>query len=306
MSKLKNLERKSKPKQVPSSDDPRVELRRLVREHKALTKRAVAIVAMVSDKEARQDIPARGLKKGDTIKSDVPEDMQQEAFLLAQQFRDRASSLESAMLRQLRQIPIYQHFLSKVFGCGSIVAAYLISEVDIHLAANPSQLRRFAGMAVINGTLERRERGKKSSYNAELRTRLYQMFSAMWKNGSKGSSTSKYLRIWTDYKHRIECSARNVNGKIEKIGTDKPTTVSAKGFAHSTGWHKAADIFLHDLYLVWRTLEGLPVRCPYAAEKLGYVHTGTQAWEGMRELTLDEALEIVGYVGKEPLSDAAE
>ncbi len=306
MKNLKSLEKRVLPAQVPSSDDPVVELRRLVKDHKALTKRATAIRAMVSDKIAKKDDPKREIKAGDLIKSDVPEDAQQEAFLLADSFKERASKLESAMLRQLKQVPIYQEFLSEVFGCGPVVSAYLVAEINIHMAVKPSNLRRYAGMAVIDGVLERRQKGQKSRYNAELRTRLYQMFASLWKCAAertkdgqivKEAKTSKYLKIWTDYKHRMVNSERVVDGKIRKLDV-KNTQVSAKGFAHSTGWHKAADVFLTDLYMVWRALEGLPVWCPYVAEKLGYWHgSDTPAWQGGKILTLEEAKGLVGDVG---------
>lgn len=296
MKNLKSLSKRVLPEQVPSSDDPVVELRRLVRDHKALTKRATAIRAMVSDKVAKKDDPKREIKAGDLIKSDVPEDAQQEAFILADNFKDRASKLESSMLRQLKQVPIYKEFLSEVFGCGPVVSAYLVVEINIYIAVKPSQLRRYAGMAVIDGVLERRQRGQKSKYNAELRTRLYQMFASLWKCAAKKDSKTKYLTIWTDYKHRMEHSERVVDGKIRKLDT-KSTQVSAKGFAHSTGWHKAADVFLTDLYMIWRTLEGLPVWCPYVAEKLGYWHASDiPAWQGGRVLTLEEAKKLVGNV----------
>lgn len=307
--KLTKMKRQAATPQVPSSDDPAIELKRLVREHRALTRRSVAIAAMVSDKVARKDIPARGLKKGDAIKSDVPEDARQEALLLSEAFSDKASGLESAMKRELKKIPVYQHFLSRVWGLGPVVASYLVAEVDIRKAVKPSNLRRFAGMAVIEGSLERRKAGEKSKYNADLRMRLFQMFTAMRRNAGKEDAptvSTKYLKIWTDYKFRMLHSARVVDGKIQKQDP-KGSTVSAKGFANSTGWHKAADVFLTDLYLIWRALEGLPAWCPYVAEKLGYWHGGDiPAWSGGRMLTLEEALTLVGEVGAEKVATAAE
>jgi hypothetical protein len=297
MKTLKQVERKLKPDhdKTPSSEDPVVELRRLVRSHRALTMRAVAFENSVADRTAQKDIPQRNLKKGDAIKSDVPEDAAEAARELAKTFRDKASRLESAMIRQLKKIPIYREFLADVYGFGAVCSAYLVAEVDINKAVRPSNLRRFCGLAVIDGRLERRTPGVKLAYNGEMRTRIFQAFSAMWRNsgGEKRSVDTKYLRIWHDYRHRMTHSARvDEKGKIVN-GHGK--TVSAKGFAHSTGWHKAADVFLTDLYMVWRALDGLPVWCPYVADKLGYWHgSDMPAWQGGKMLTVDEAKTLVG------------
>lgn len=311
MTKLKKIEAKlTEQPYVPSSDDATVELRRLVREHAALTRRAVAIENMVSPRTARQDIPARGLEKGDEIPCDVPEDARVDAMLLAEGFRKRAEKLESRMLKQLKQIPIYRLFLANVWGVGPIVAAYLVAEIDITKALKPSSLRMFCGLAVVDGALVRRTKGIKLPYNGELRTRLFQLFAAMWRNagGEEVRVDAKYIRIWRDYKNRMANSPRVEGGKIAKVGGKTPQVVSAKGFVHSTGWHKAADVFITDLYMVWRAIEGLPVWCPYVAAKLtGYWHASAiEAWQGGRILSVDEALELVGHVGKAEIAVAAE
>lgn len=94
----------------------------------------------------------------------------------------------------------------------------------------------------------------------------------------------------------------NWTGKIELSHPRKArdgemiTHVSARGFAHSYGWHKAADVFLEDLYTVWRAIEGLPVWPAFYAAKLsGYKHaSGKICVDAPTMLTLEEALELVG------------
>lgn len=292
MSKLKKLERAAKKKpNVPSSDEPREELRRLVLQHKSLTKASVAIDNMARDKKNRET--------GETIKCRLPEDAAMDLQESAKRQRDRASKLESAMRRELKRIPVYQHFLSKVFGLGPVVSAYLVAEVDITRCEKPSQLRRFCGMAVINGRLERPTRGQKNAFSREMRTRLFQAFASMWKNAAKTpGGTTKYLATWTDYKHRMRHSPRydsdaNTLAAFEGDETRK----GAKALIHAAGWHKACDILLGDLYTVWRTLEGLPVWCTYYDKVRGHMHGGQPAPIAPRLLTLDQALEMVGEVG---------
>src|SRR6185312_12045486 len=195
----------------------------------------------------------------------LPEDVQAAFKELSKNVaKKKAKTLESAMLSELKKIPVYKLFLSKVYGLGPVVSAYLISEIDIHRAVKPSALRRFCGLAVINGRLERRTKGTKSAYSSEMRVRLYQAFGSMWKNAAKLKKTTKYLDIWINAKHRKMQLA--VDGKINNGVRE----VSAKGYAHSYGWHKAADILIEDLYTVWRAIEGLEVWPSYYAAKLGY------------------------------------
>lgn len=313
---------------VPSLTDPRAELRRLVFEHKVMTRKAVAILAMISDRKSRETgevIPCRG----------VDDYRKVELGAVVDGMKADAKKLESSMTKELKKIPIYQVFLSKVFGVGPIVAAYLVAELDPRKGEKPSAWRRFCGLAVIDGRLERGARGEKNKFSKEMRVRIYQAFCAMWKNAAKSGKwvegselpddadaaklearvkegrhqykivreaapygvTSKYLQIWYDYKHRMAQSERVVDGKIVN-GAGK--TVSAKGLIHSTGWHKAADVLIEDLYVVWRALEGLPVWPSYYAAKLGYEHLGKTCVQAPKMLTIEEALALVGDVGARP------
>lgn len=314
-------------------------MRRLVLQHKAITKAAVAIDNMARDKKIRET--------GEVMKCRLPEDVMVDLQDTAKRQRDRAAKLETAMLRELRKIPIYKVFLRDVFGVGPIVAAYLVAEIDIQRSEKLSQLRRFCGLAVINGRLERRAKGQKNKFNAEMRMRLYQMFSAMWKNAAKESterpsgSTSKYLDVWTNYKHRMQHSGRydavrNVlrewDPELDAIdaeesecderaavrdestqaeraaGKNEPSAVERKGakaVIHATGWHKAADVFLADLYTVWRALEGLPVWPTYVEWITGYAHGGKPAMNAPTMMSVDEALAKVGDVGAQPRQQMA-
>lgn len=281
---------------IEAHEDPMVELRQLMRQHKNLVKKSVAVEAMVRD---------RIFKNGDVMTCDIPDDRKNDFRSLSDVLKDDAKKLESKIEKVLRDIPIYKCFLSKVFGCGTIVAAYLIADIDIRKANKVSNLRRFCGLAVIDGRLERRTPGRKSGYNGELRMRLYQMFSSLWKNAAKrtpetpNGATSKYLEIWRDYKNRMQNSSRydaTKNTLIEHAG--EGVRKGAKSVIHATGWHKAADVFIEDLYIAWRSLEGLPVWPSYNAAKLGYSHGGKVCVNEPRLLTIDEALSTIGDVGR--------
>lgn len=295
---------------VPSSSNPVDELRTLFQQRQDLIKKSVSFTNACSD---REKIDGTG-----TIPCRLPLDAQILGQELGKKFRKRAGQIEAQMEKQLRQIPIYQHFLGKVFGLGPATAAALICNVNIHRAERPSQLRRFCGLAVFNGRLEHKVAGQKNAYSTEMRTAIYLMFVSLNKlqgqkcNDRPLGTSSKYLKVWLDYKARMSQSERfdaeqnvvldldedgELVPKTRKLAGGKAYNVAALGFFHATGWHKAADVLLEDLYIVWRALEGLPVWPSYYAAKLGYVHLGKICVNAPKLLTLDEALALVGDVG---------
>lgn len=299
---------------VPSSADPREELKKLVLQHKAITKAATAIDNMSRHKTRRDT--------GEVMKCRLPEDVMVDLQDTAKRNVARANKLKSSMLRELRKVPIYTEWLRHVFGIGdtgSVIAAYLVAEIDITRCVKPSGLRRFCGMAVVDGRLERPTKGQKNAFSREMRTRLFQLFTVLWKaraiktKDRPNGTSSKYIEIWENYRVGAWQTGRVTDAGVDKKGnpcgkivTTAGNTVSAAGFIHSTGWHKAADIFLNDLYVVWRTLEGLPVWPTYSEWVTGYKHGGAPSYQlprGLNEprmLTPDQALSEVGDVGPKP------
>lgn len=352
---------------VPSSDSPYTELRQLVRQHKAITRAAVAIDNMSSDKT--------NLETGEKMKCRLPEDVQVDLQETAKRQRQKASKLETAMHRELRKLPVWNEFLKLAMPSGIITGAYLLSEIDITICNKPSQLRRFLGLAVIGGHLERRRKGEKNHYNAELRTRLWLWATAVYKGCFRDGErvkTSKYMQVWIDWIHRMETSERisgreknpveRVTGSDETMtwervqsanatsrrereswidGTDaderadkrnetvdtecaseadktmKPeraytrddtNTPERKRWSKTNGWVKSADLLALDLYVIWRTLEGLPVWPTYLEGVVrGAEHkTGRLIPNAPRVLTMDEAREMIGDLGPHALAEAAE
>jgi hypothetical protein len=305
-SELKKVERKLKAKKTvtSTSDDPRAELKRIVRTHAALTKAAVALNNMSSDHQ-RED--------GEIIKCMLPADDIADMQLAAKRRRQSASRMEGVtcpdgkpgMKHELRKLEIYNVFLEKVFGLGVVTSAYLCAFVDIHKAEKPSQLIRYCGYACIEGEAERRregfapktgetgKEGARGTYNAKLKTKLYLGMKAIWTNGApcatRGAVTTKYLDRW-----RNEKSRRLLRGET-------------KGKAHDAGRRAATDLLLYDLYLVWRAIEGLPSWVTWYDWTRGYEHgRGLLPRENHpRMLTLEEALELVGDVGARELVEAA-
>lgn len=299
--------------------DARTELREVVSQHRALTRASVAISHMASDRTNRET--------GEKMRCRLPIDAQEECKAVAKAMSKRASSLASEMASKLKGQPIYDLYLSRVYGLGPVVAAYLVAFVDIRRCEKPSQLARYLGVAPCGpgGRLERPTRGQPIGFNRDLRSILWQAAGAMLRNAARAtdgwSSTikgekrdfapapcsSKYLDAWAAHRTRLMHSERVKDGKIVvapqaalAAGKD-PQVVSALRATNCAGRWRAMQILAEDLYTVWRAIEGLPIWPSYYAAKLGYAHGGQKidvAAQGPRLLTVEEALELVGDVGR--------
>lgn len=178
--------------------------------------------------------------------------------------------LKKAIAEELNNHPIYTKFLKNVKGCGTLMSAVIISEIDIHKAPNRSCLYQFAGLNPsmvqgrknINGEIvkvedlvrgDKKTKGFVSPYNAFLKTKLLGVLAPCMIK-AKG----QYTKFYYDYKARLE---------QEEKWKDE-----SKGHRDNAAKRYMIKMFLADLYTNWRPLEGLPVRCSYEEEYLGKVH----------------------------------
>jgi len=181
-----------------------------------------------------------------------------------QAFRD----LESV----LKQFPIYNTFLKGVRGCGPAMSGVIISEIDITRARYASSLWMYAGLDVAQdgrGRSKRKEHLIEVEYtnkNGEQATRagithnpfLKSKLVAVLGSSFLRAGDNPYREAYDNYKHRIE----NMEAHAEKT----------KLHRHNMAVRYAVKRFLADLYVAWRTLEGLPVAPDYHEAKLGHVH----------------------------------
>jgi hypothetical protein len=204
-----------------------------------------------------------GQKKDGSIKKGIPE--RDEVILLSLMERRQACvKMEEDILKDIAKTvkthPLWKHFLKGVKGCGEAMATVIITEFDINKAPTVSNLWSFAGLAPGK---DRKVKGQKCPYNQFLRAKLC---------GVLGSSFLKcgspYAEFYYDMKHRLESKDW---GTPSKNPTDKSRPKA--GHQHKAATRYMVKQFLKDLYVAWRTLEGLPVREPYAEEYLGKKHS---------------------------------
>ena len=204
-----------------------------------------------------------GVKKSGEKKKGTPE---RDELLLLELYnrREQVFAMEETTAKEIaKEIhghPLWTAFLQDVKGCGELIAAVIITEFDINKWENVSKGWSFAGLAPGK---DRKEKGKKCPYNQFLRAKLC---------GVLGSSflkcNSPYREYYDNMKHRLESMDW---GTESKNPTDKKRPKA--GHQHKAATRYMIKMFLKDLYVAWRTLEGLPVRAPYQEQYLSHKHS---------------------------------
>jgi predicted ribosome quality control (RQC) complex YloA/Tae2 family protein len=152
--------------------------------------------------------------------------------------------------------------LTDVRGIGNILAAKLISMIEIERSPSVSSLWRYAGLAVIDGEHERKHKGEPLHYNERLKsTVIYNI------GGSFLKANSPYRKIYDESK--------------EYYQLNRPEWVKLR--CHYAAIRKMMKVFLSHLWLVWREMEGLPTRNLYVEEYKGHTHIITPQEMGWRD-----------------------
>jgi hypothetical protein len=190
---------------------------------------------------------------------------------------DQYMDLETNEAKHFRKIewalqdqPFYVAYLQHVKGIGPAIAGIIMSTIDIHQCKYPSSVHKYAGYDVAfdgQGRSRRKEHLIQVDYinkdeepdvrdsitfNPWLKTKLRVTAESFLRCGSP------YRVVYDNYKNRIE------NMPIHDEKSD--------GHRHAMAMRYMIKIFLTDLYVAWRTFEGLPVSLPYHEAKLGLSH----------------------------------
>jgi hypothetical protein len=211
---------------------------------------------------------------------------------------DAAHQQEAAIEKQLKKVlkrfPIYNEFLSKVKGIGTISAGWIVGEYDIHRATTVSKMWQFTGLNPgmvpgkkrvedgegeahyeLTGHMIRGDKltpGHIAPFNKRLRVALLGVMC----DGFIKCQNEYAAKYYYPMKTRLE-SSDNMVLEISKAGA-KPKEIewkeAKKAHRHRAAMRYMLKMFLKDLYVAWRKIEGLEVREPYAAEYLGKRHAG--------------------------------
>lgn len=163
-------------------------------------------------------------------------------------FAELEKELDKDIAAAAGEYPIYD-YVTTVKGVGPLLAAKLISMIDITIPSTPSALWKYAGYAVEGGERDRLRKGEKAPYNTRLKTTCYLIGTSMLR------CNSPYRAVYDAAKERYQATRDWSKGRVDMAAR-----------------RKMIKVFLVHLWLVWRELEGLPTRTPYVQEYMGHTH----------------------------------
>jgi hypothetical protein len=267
----------------PTTEDV-IALRLLVRareDFQAQRKRMDNRMGRKADGDA-QNIEERTIRSDDT-----------ELFLgISDAAREQEKDIEKKLKKVLKRFPIYTEWLLGVKGVGTIAAAQIIANIDIHKATTVSKIWQYCGlnpgMVVGKKRVENKDgsftlvpsstmiRGDKltagfvAPFNKNMRTALCGVLA----DGFIKAQAPYAMEHYYPYKERL-ANSEAMTTEIKAAGA-KPVQVAWKDAkpAHRdrAAKRKMIKMFLMDLYVAWRTIEGLEVRPPYQEQYLGHKH----------------------------------
>jgi len=220
------------------------------------------------------------------------------------EIKQHEKDADKAIKKYLKNECIYRNYLKGIKGVGHATAGFIIASFNIHKATTVSKMWAYAGFnpnlvkgkkrikiydykpskgrivvklpgeyIIETDTLIRGDKltaGFISPYNTELRTQMIGILAGSLIK----QKTSYYYEYYLPYKQRLENNTSVIVNKAKEAG-DNPMTWNKTSPAHRDNAAKRymVKMFLQDLYVAWRTIEGLPVRVPYAEEYLGKTHS---------------------------------
>ncbi|MFA5397607.1 MAG: hypothetical protein WC346_16475 [Methanogenium sp.] len=192
----------------------------------------------------------------------------------------------------VKQTNLWKLFLVNVKGCGPLMAAVIISEFDIEKATTVSKMWAFAGISpgftkgrkwnkdkteiILSHNLvpqDKKTPGFLCPYNQWLRSKLIGVLATGMIKSQSEYAINYYYPMHTPKTRKAELGEgrydieENINTR-----TGKPWKDESDGHRNNAAKRKMIKMFIRDLYVNWRHIEGLPVRIPYEEEYLGIKH----------------------------------
>ena len=222
---------------------------------------------------------------------------------IADDAKEKEIECEKNLKRVLKRFPIWTEYLEGVKGVGTIAAGWIIGEFDIEKATTVSKMWQFAGLnpGMVRGVKDIEKdkykpsmgevireyttmkgvkhvhvltdeliRGDKltegftAPFNQNLRTALVGVLA----DGFIKHQNYYAMEFYYPYKARLE----QEENTVLHVGKEKQWKEVNKGHRDRAAKRYMIKMFLKDLYVAWRTIEGLPVRPSYQEEYLGHKH----------------------------------
>lgn len=204
-----------------------------------------------------------------------------------ERIREGEKELEGQIPSVVKQHPLWDMWFSGVKGIGPDMAAGVIAwRDDIGKADTISAFWKYHGLSP---TQTKREKGQKLDHNPKAKTHVWKVGVQLLK--AQGIYAEIYYRAKARYerrddirkKHEHIVGYKKKNGKYVMKNGEKVPKYEAEGgmksyklHIHNMAMRKMIKQFLADTWVMWRTVEGLPVSEPYifslAAQEKGIAH----------------------------------
>lgn len=179
--------------------------------------------------------------------------------------------LTKVVEREVKSHPMWDAFFAGVKGCGPLMSAVCLAYFDPYKARHASSFWRYAGLDVQRDETSGKMRGvgrwyteerpyisrdgdeqirKSLTYNPFLKTKLVGVLGSAFLR----ARDSYYGKVYYDYKNRLDNRPDGLSPIVK----------------HRMATRYAVKMFLRDMWVVWRELEGLEVTKPYEVAKLGH------------------------------------
>lgn len=279
-------------------------LNSLVRSYFDVQRSRIALGGRIS----AYDRGAAGPREDRLHKGAFVQTIEEQAATLEQSEQQIAKSVEL----EVGRYPLWTEWLSTVKGCGPMYAAVILTSFDIEIATTVSKMWQFAGLnpGMVRGMKamakseyksemgdfvrefkdlkgkakiivrthemvrgDRRTPGFLSPFNGWLRTQLCGKLGPSFLKAQSPYAIAYYYPLHVPVARRGEFGPGrlDVEENVHAV-TGKPWKDEKEGHRARAANRYMIKAFLRDLYVAWRTLEGLEVRPPYAEEYLGHRH----------------------------------
>ena len=232
-------------------------------------------------------LPARAGFVGNELISTYSELVLIDQFIALEREESRQFRLFEGLLEEE---PIYNKYLVNQRGIGPAMAGVIISGLDPAKARHVSSFWKYVGVDVEPVTGEGRSRRAEHLVEREYKdrngnpaTRMGITYNPWLKTKLVGVLTGNFLRsnspwrtVYDNYKHRLESDPNRLKVTVGKwkqlhksLTREELRVYWTPGRIDRAAKRYMLKMFLQDLWVEWRTLEGLPVTKPYAEAKLG-------------------------------------
>lgn len=170
----------------------------------------------------------------------------------------------------LNNFPIYTEWLLSIKGIDVFMGGIICSEYDIYKMETASNAISFTGLAPGK---DRLVKGQVAPFNKWLRSKMVGVLAPSFLR-SKSYYVKFYYNLHVPLDRRDELGVGRLDAsEVIYAKTGKMWKEESEGHRSNAAKRYMIKMFLQDLYVNWRTLEGLSVRESYSEEYLGKEHS---------------------------------